>query len=106
MAHATKKDIGFQQEHCDLAAWKNNRGNFQSKFKGKTEALEEHIYNVGVGNQADMFVRTTKEVAEYAGRHCKQSLDIRSAIEKLTDTTIATPQPRSTGNTTIYYQKT
>ena len=38
----------------------NNRGTFQTKFKGKTEALEEHIYDVGVGNQADMFVRTTK----------------------------------------------
>ena len=68
---------------------RNNRGTFQSKFKGKTEAIEDHIYDVGVGNQADIFVRTTKELAEYAGRYCKQSLDIRSAIESLKDTIIA-----------------
>ena len=43
---------------------------------------------MGYGKQADTFVKTTEEIAGYAGRTCKQSTDIRSAIEKSQDVTI------------------
>ena len=41
--------------------------------------------------QADMFTKTTKEVAEYAGRKLKYSADIRKAIEDLETPIIAEP---------------
>ena len=52
------------------------RVSYQPKFEGKTEELKGFIYDIGVENQADLFMKTTKEIAEYAGRHCKQGLDI------------------------------
>ena len=58
------------------------------KFSGRIEDLKGHIYDVGYRQQADAFVKTTEEIAGYAGRTCKQSTDIRAAIEKLQDITI------------------
>ena len=55
----------------------------QPKFKGRTSKLENYIYDVGVQNQANMFTNTTKEVANYAGRHCKDPRDIWNALELL-----------------------
>ena len=52
-------------------------------------------------NQADLFAITTKEIAEYVGRHCKQSLDIRTAIETLAEVLIPVPADRGTSNTTF-----
>ena len=46
------------------------------------------MYDVGYGQQADAFVKTSEEIAGYAGRTCKQSTDIRAAIKKLQDVTI------------------
>ena len=46
------------------------------------------MYDVGYGKQADAFVKTSEEIAGYAGRTCKQSTDIRAAIKKLQDVTI------------------
>ena len=46
------------------------------KFKGATEDLHRHIYDVGVFNQSDLFVTTTKMVANYAGQTCKEPQDI------------------------------
>ena len=43
---------------------------------------------MGYGQQADAFLKTAKEIAGYTGRTCKQSTDIRAAIEKLQDVTI------------------
>ena len=45
------------------------RNTVSDKFKGKTEELEGHIYNVGVANQSQLFASTTKEIGEYAGRN-------------------------------------
>ena len=46
------------------------------------------MYDVGYGQQADAFVKTSEEIAGYVGRTCKQSTDIRAAIKKLQDFTI------------------
>ena len=77
------------------------KASYQPKFEGKTPELKGHIYDIGVENQADLFARTTKEIAEYAGRHCKQSLDIRTAIETLAEVLIPVPADRGTSNTTF-----
>ena len=77
------------------------KSSYQPKFEGKTEELKGHIYDIGVENQADLFAKTTKEIAEYAGRHCKQTLDIRTAIETLAEVGIPVPTDRGTSNTTF-----
>ena len=71
--------------------------NTSAKFKGKTEDLEGHIYNVGVSNQAHLFATTTKEISEYAGRNLKESQDIRLAIEKVEDVTFTIPTKHALG---------
>ena len=53
------------------------------KFSGRIDDLKGHIYDVGYGQQSDAFVKTTEEIAGYAGRTCKKSTDIRAANEKL-----------------------
>ena len=58
------------------------------KFSGKIDDLKGHIYDVGYGHQADAFIKTTEDIAGYAGRTCKQSKDIRAANKKLQDVTI------------------
>ena len=58
------------------------------KFSGRIYDLTGHIYDVGYGQQADAFVKTTEEISGYASVTCKQSTDIRAAIEKLQDVTI------------------
>ena len=49
----------------------------------RIDDLKGHIYDVGYGQQADAFVKTTEEIAGYADRTCKKSRDIRPTIEKL-----------------------
>eukprot|EP00957_Ditylum_brightwellii_P191585 14586644-Ditylum_brightwellii.AAC.2 len=55
----------------------------QEKFKGKTPELSSFVYDAGHALQADMYVQTTKAIAQYAGQICKQADDIKQAIEKL-----------------------
>ena len=43
---------------------------------------------MGYGQQADAFVKTTEEIAGYAGRTRKKSTDIRAAIEELQYVTV------------------
>eukprot|EP00957_Ditylum_brightwellii_P183153 13949947-Ditylum_brightwellii.AAC.1 len=50
------------------------------KFEGRTPELKGHIYDTGYGVQASRFITTTREFAEYAGRTCKNSGNIRLAI--------------------------
>ena len=38
------------------------------KFSGIIDDLKGHIYDVGYGQQADAFVKTTEEISGYAGR--------------------------------------
>ena len=59
-----------------------------AKFSGIIDDLKGHIYDMGYGQQADAFVKMTEEIAGYMARTCKQSTDIRAAIEKLQGVTI------------------
>ena len=53
------------------------------RFEGRCDGLKGHIYDCGSENQADIYTRTTKEVAEYVGANCKYGSDVRRAIETL-----------------------
>ena len=63
----------------------------QPKFKGRCEELKGCIYDCSDPRQADMFAKTTKEVAEYASWMCKYSANIRKAIESLKELMIVPP---------------
>ena len=54
-----------EKERIEISATKNsnNPSSTKEKFKGETEALHGHIYDVGVQNQAELFSNTTKKVA-------------------------------------------
>ena len=40
----------------------------QPKFEGKCDKLKGHVYDCSDARQADLFIKTTKEVAEFVGR--------------------------------------
>ena len=42
------------------------------KFKEETKELHRSIYNVGVYNQSNMITTTTKKLASYADKHCRE----------------------------------
>ena len=62
---------------------KDATGTTAIKFSGKIDNLKGHIYDVGYKQQADALVKTTEEIAGYAGRTRKQSTDIMAAVENL-----------------------
>ena len=80
--------VRIQQTQQALQVRKAATGTSAIKFSGRIDDLKGHIYDVGYGQQADAFVETTEEIAGYVGCTCKQSTDIRAAIEKLQDGTI------------------
>ena len=43
--------------------FKGRRFAGSQKFKGETEGLEGHVYNVGTTTQAEQFTETTKKLA-------------------------------------------
>eukprot|EP00957_Ditylum_brightwellii_P141355 10770512-Ditylum_brightwellii.AAC.1 len=57
----------------------------REKFEGKTPELKGHIFDSGYALQADLYTKTAKEIAQYAGRTCKQPEDIMGTIENLTE---------------------
>lgn len=95
------RKIEVKKEGEDKKTSKNKQPRYQTeprrtttlgqKFKGATEDLYGFIYDVGVFNQSDIFVMTTKKLANYAGRTCKEPQDIQIAIEDLKDTTFTLP---------------
>ena len=49
----------------------------QPKFEGKCEELKGHIYDCSDARQADVFVKTTREVGEFMGRTFKYGNDTK-----------------------------
>ena len=64
----------------------------QPKFEGKCEDLKGHIYDCSDARQSDIFVKTTKEIAEYVGRTFKKGSDARLAIENLSLPVLTIPK--------------
>ena len=53
------------------------------KFEGGCDDLKGNIYDCSDSKQADLFIKTTKVIAEYVGRTYKYGGDVMHAIEKL-----------------------
>ena len=89
------KDKNTSNRRKGRTRGQRNRFVQPAKFKGKTEALHSYIYDVGTSNQADLFTKTTKKIASYAGRTCKEPQDIRRSIEDIDDVDIPMPTKRT-----------
>jgi hypothetical protein len=64
----------------------------KTTFKGKCEDLKGHIFDcTGSTKAADMYTKTTREIAEYIRRTIKHSVDIVKGIENLTEPVIVEP---------------
>jgi hypothetical protein len=63
----------------------------QTKFEGKCSELKGHIYDCADSRQADIFTKTTQEVAEYVGRTYKYGSNVRLAVEKLSRPVLELP---------------
>jgi hypothetical protein len=63
----------------------------QVKFEGKCDKLKGHIYDCADVRQSDMFMKTTKEIAEFVGSTYKQGGDICRAVEGLNLPTFEDP---------------
>jgi hypothetical protein len=87
---STRKGSGYRP-------WNGGRRAFkkpiiqQTKFEGKCVELKGYIYDCSDSKQADIFTKTTREVAEYVGRTYKYGSDVRLAVEKLQRQTITLP---------------
>ena len=63
-------------------------------FRGITEDLKGHIYNMGTGSQTDQFTATTKDLASHAGRKGTNPWDIRISVESHKDVVTLIPYMR------------
>jgi len=70
-----------------------------TKFEGKCDDIKGHIYDCSDARQSDLFVKTTKEVAEYVGRTYKYGGDIWLAVENLELSIINKPSDPPAGAT-------
>lgn len=64
------------------------------KFDGKVEGLKGYIYDCSTPQDADRYVKTTKEIAEYVGREYHGGKDIKIAVERGKMPTIPVPSVR------------
>ena len=65
----------------------------KSKFRGNCAELEGNIYDCSNYRQADMFVTTTRRIAEHMGANYSRGGDIRRFIEN--GQVIAIPRPEA-----------
>jgi hypothetical protein len=73
----------------------------QPKFKGKCTELKGFIYDCSDSKKANIFTKTTKEVAEYVGQTYKYGSDNRLAVENLDKQILTLPSdPPSTATKT------
>ncbi len=63
----------------------------QAKFEGKCAELKGCIYDCTDSKQADVFTKTTKEIANYVGTTYKYGNDIKLAVSTLTVPTFPEP---------------
>ena len=76
----------------------------KAAFEGKCDDLKGHIYDcANASKAADMYTKTTREIAEYIGRTIKYSAAVVKGIETLTKPTI--PMPEALPDTATAYEK-
>ena len=72
-----------------------------TSFVGETAELHGHIYDVNTSKQSELFTNTTKKIANYAGRTCREAKDISLAIEELEDPVFTRPKKQNTGDSDV-----
>jgi len=62
----------------------HNRARQQAKFEGRIDSLKGHIYDCADSRQADLYVKTTREIAVYVATALRNGNDVKTAIETMT----------------------
>ena len=74
----------------------------QPKLEGKCEELKGFVFDCSDSKQADVFAKTTKEIAGYVGRTFRYGDDIRQSIENMTMPVLNMPSdPPTTASRTV-----
>lgn len=60
-----------------------NRARQQTKFEGRIDSLKGYIYDCADSRQADMYMKTTREIAGYVATALRNGNDVKTAIETL-----------------------
>ena len=81
MSSDDKASSGPHQKKENPAGFKKHA--VPKKFEGGCDDLKGNIYDCSDAKQADIFIKTTKAIAEYVGRTYKYGGDIMQAVEKL-----------------------
>ena len=55
----------------------------EAKFEGREEKLKGYIYDSVDFKQADMYTRTTREIADHVGRNYTNGADVMQTIMKV-----------------------
>lgn len=80
----------------------NKHGKSSAKFKGKCKDLEGVIFDANRFNQADEYIKSVREIAEYVGTNYDYGADIRRSIEEGRPADIPRPpQPPPSGDGAI-----
>ena len=82
----------------DLRRNRRNRGRRtgvqQTRFTGVCEDLKEYVYDTGIGrNNAEIFSKTTKAIAEYVAREYSGAGEFRNGLPEMTLPTLTAPPP-------------
>ena len=82
----------------DLRRNQRNRGRRtgvqQTRFTGVCEELKDYVYDTGVGwNNAEIFSKPTKAIAEYVAREYMAVGEFRNGLPDLTLPTLVAPSP-------------
>ena len=82
----------------DLRRNRRNRsrkaGVQQTQFAGVREDLKDYMYDTGVGrNNAEIFSKTTKAIAEYVAREYTAAGEFRNGLPEMTLPTLMAPSP-------------
>ena len=81
----------------DKESYKPGRTTHSPRFKGNSHDLEGYIFDCSDNKQADIFIHTMKQIADYVGTEYRNGGDIRSTIEQ--NARFAIPMPLAPSGT-------
>ena len=74
----------------------------QTRFTGVCEELKEHVYDTGVSrNNAEIFNKTTKAIAEYVAREYTAAGEFRNGLPEMMLPTLVAPSPPAATATVV-----
>ena len=92
--------LGDRQDEANLRLMVNQAVTISGEtvatgeFIGVCDELKEHVYDTGVGrNNAEIFSKTTKAIAEYVAREYSGAGEFRNGLPEMTLPTLTAPPP-------------